>query len=141
MATARLRERKKMRQQRREAAMRLSQISPEARAAARSQEERVGRRIAVMEEVLGTESASRFEQGMHDPEATAAAASEAARLAYNVRTTSIQCPVYAWLWSKRKGNFCCASQLEKTSSQQGMAKQWNCEEYYPEVDQICWQKY
>lgn len=85
MSTGRLRERKKMRQQRREAAMRLAQMPPEARAAARSEEERIGRRITVMEQVLGTDNAGHFEQGMHASSATAA--SEAAtRSACNVRT-------------------------------------------------------
>jgi hypothetical protein len=50
MSTARLRERRQVRQQRREAALRLQQMRPEARAAARTDEERIGRRIAVMEQ-------------------------------------------------------------------------------------------
>jgi hypothetical protein len=104
MATVRLRERKKMRQQRREAAMRLAQLSPEARAAARSQEERISRRIAVMEEVLGAENASRFEQGMLAPEATAAPP-EAVRSAYDVRTAWTLFPANSWLWSVLK-SFC-----------------------------------
>lgn len=81
LSTGRLRERKKMRQQRREAAMRLAQMPPEARAAARSEDERIGRRIAVMEQVLGSENAVRFEQGMHGP---AAAASEAAARSFRI---------------------------------------------------------
>ena len=70
-----------MRQQRREAAMRLAQMPPEARAAARSEDERIGRRIAVMEQVLGSENAVRLEQGMHGP---AAAASEAAARSFRI---------------------------------------------------------
>lgn len=91
MSTGRLRERKKMRQQRREAAMRLSQMPPEARAAARSEEERIGRRIAVMEQVLGPENAGRFEQGMHAP-AAPATSEAAARSARNVRTAGKKLP-------------------------------------------------
>lgn len=84
LSTGRLRERKKMRQQRREAAMRLAQMPPEARAAARSEEERIGRRIVVMEQVLGPENAGRFEQGMHGTAATPTSET-VARPARNVR--------------------------------------------------------
>lgn len=85
MSTGRLRERKKIRQQRREAAMRLAQMPPEARAATRSEEERIGRRIAVMEQVLGPDNAERFEQGMHG-QPIASTSEAAARSPCNVRT-------------------------------------------------------
>lgn len=51
MATARLRERRQARQARREAARRLGNMRPEQQAAARSDEERISRRLAVMEQV------------------------------------------------------------------------------------------
>lgn len=87
MSTGRLRERKKKRQQRKEAAMQLAQMPPEARAAARSEEERISRRIAVMEQVLGPENAGHFEQGMHAP--AASSSSPEGRAACNVRIVTL----------------------------------------------------
>eukprot|EP00892_Ulva_mutabilis_P004459 jgi/Ulvmu1/2385/UM130_0018.1 len=65
MATTRLRERRAARQARREAARRLGNMRPEQQAAARSEEERIGRRMAVMEQVLGADNAGRFDASMH----------------------------------------------------------------------------
>lgn len=64
LATGRLRERRRAREERREAAKRLAALRPEQRAAVRSEDERLSRRIAVMEQVLGVDNAGRFHEGM-----------------------------------------------------------------------------
>jgi hypothetical protein len=64
LATARLRERQRAREERKEAAKRFTAMRPEQRASARSEEERIERRLVVMQEVLGTENAQRFREGM-----------------------------------------------------------------------------
>lgn len=64
LATTRLRERRRAREERKEAVKRLAAMRPEQRASARSEEERIERRLVVMEEVLGAENAERFRQGM-----------------------------------------------------------------------------
>ena len=64
LATSRLAERKKVRQERREASKRLSALRPEERAEAMSEEERIERRIAVLEQVLGVDAAKRFRDNM-----------------------------------------------------------------------------